>query len=146
MSNHLNSKTRILGVCQLQNRLARQIYLGAKRDIARMEMSREDLRKMVGEMLENEEILQSSTLASRMELGHRLIAIDGRQKNKIMQDRQAAAALQSEVFFSTRRVDRAAMDLKHARKASVHRQQQYQPCSVRSHRIAKRQWQEGRTS
>jgi hypothetical protein len=146
MSKHLNSKTRILGVCQLQNRLARQNYLSAERDIARMEMSREHLRKMVGEMLENEEVLRSSLLASRMELGHRLIAIDGRQKDKLMQDRQAAAALQSKVFLSARREDRAAMDLKQARKSSVHRQQQNQPCSVRSHPAAKRQWREGRTS
>ncbi len=145
MSKHLNSKTRILGVCQLQNRLARQIYLGAERDIARMEMSREHLRTMAGQMSENQEVVQSALLAARMELAHRLIALNGRQKDRVTQDRQAAAALQSEVFFSARREDRAAMDLKQARKSSVHRQQQNQPCSVRSHRAGPCQWQEGRT-
>ncbi len=146
MSKHLNSKTRILGICQLQNRLARQIYLGAERDIARMEMSHEHLRTMAGQMLENQEVVQSALLAARMELAYRLIALNGRQKDRVTQDRQAAAALQSKVFFSARREDRAAMDLKQARKSSVHRQQQNLPCSVRNHRAGRGQWQEGRTS
>ena len=139
MTKYLNSKLRILGACQLQCRLARQNYLGAERDIARMEMSREHLRAMAGQMLENQEVVQSAMLAAKMELAYRLIALNGRQKGRIMEDRQAAALLQSEAVLSARKEDRAAQDLKQARKSSTHRQQQSQPCPVSSHGAGNRQ-------
>tara|TARA_R110000772_G_scaffold75873_2_gene164335 strand:+ start:242 stop:679 length:438 start_codon:yes stop_codon:yes gene_type:complete len=138
MSKYVHSKKRVLGICKLQGKLAQRDYLGAEKNIAKLEMSREQLAMMADEMLDTSDCIQSGMLAAKLEFGHRLINLTGLQKAKIVQSRRAATMLQSKAHLSARREERAELDFRQATKSSEYHRQQSQPIQMKYARSGKK--------
>lgn len=146
MSKYVNSKKRILGICKLQGKLAQRAYLAAEKNIAKLEMSREHLGAMADQMLDTSDCIQSDMLAAKLEFGHRLISLDGLQKTKITQGKEAAPMLQSKAYLSARREERAEQDLRKARTSGENDLQKNQPYQINHRRSGKSKSKKGMTA
>lgn len=146
MNKYVHSKERVLGICKLQGKLAQRDYLGAEKNIEKLEMSREQLGVMAGQMLDTSGCVHSAMLAAKLEFGHRLITLNGQQKAKIAKGRKAATMLQSEAYLSARREERAQQDFRQARKSSENRLQQNQPYQTKHSRSGKSKLKKGMTT
>lgn len=127
MSKYVQSKKRLLSICKLRGKLAQSDYLSAEKNITKLELSREQLGVMAGQMLDTRSCVHSAMLAAKLEFGHRFITLQGLQKAKIVKERKAATMLQSEAFLSGRREERAQQDFRQAKKSNENRLQQCQP-------------------
>ncbi|MEH6757812.1 MAG: hypothetical protein V7676_09885 [Parasphingorhabdus sp.] len=116
MSKNIDSQKRLLNICKLQQKLAQRDYLGAEKNIARLEISRDQLDVMADQMLENRGAMHAALLSAKLEFGHRLIRLAGLQQVKIVQGRQAAIRLQSAARLTARRVERVEQDFRKAKK------------------------------
>lgn len=127
MTQSVRSKKRILSICQLQGKLAERDYLGAQKNVVKLEKSRDQLSALADQMLDVDGETRSAAVAAKMEFGHRLIALGHVQEERITRDQKTTAMLLSKAYQSKQKEERAAYDFRQAAKSSENRRQQIQP-------------------
>jgi len=117
MSRNLNDKKRVLDICKLREKLAQVDHRRAQKNIAKLEVSGQQLGMMAGQMLDISGYIHAAILSAKLEFGHRLITLQNSQKKKITHEQSITAVLQSWAFQCAQTAERADLNFRKAKKS-----------------------------
>lgn len=132
MSLNLNDKKRVLDICKLRRKLAQVDYQRVQKDIAKLEVSGQQLGAMAGQMLDIGECTHAAALSAKLEFGHRLVKLQSLQTEKIAKEKGVTTVLQVRVFQRAQTEDRAQLNFQKAKKSNENNRLQGLPVLIKN--------------